>query len=153
MASKRRKAVFNNLGIWPTASILSYFTPNEIIEISRVNKEAHYISKKVFAMRVVDLDKINIRTVKLFRRAQKIRVTHESLIFFQSYKDVFFEEILAHYRGLTKLIINLNWLFEERLKDSLFEKLASFTLKPNIRTLLIEDSMLNTRNLDSITRT
>ena len=66
---------------------------------------------------------------------------------------MFFEEILAHYRGLTKLIINLNWLFEERLKDSLFDKLASFTLKPNIKTLLIEDSMLNYRNLDSITRT
>ena len=153
MASKRRKAIFSNLGIWPTATILSYFTPNEIIEISRVNKEAHYISKKVFGMLVVDLEKINIRTVKLFRRAQKIRVSHHSLNFFQQFKDVFFEEILAHYRGLTKLIINLNWLFEERLKDSLFDKLASFTLKPNIKTLLIEDSMLNYRNLDSITRT
>ena len=69
MASKRRKAVFSNLGIWPTATILAYFTPNEIIDISRVNKEAHYISKKVFGMRIVDLEKINIRTVKLFRRA------------------------------------------------------------------------------------
>ena len=66
---------------------------------------------------------------------------------------MFFEEIVAHYRGLTKLIVNLNFLFEERLKDSLFDKLASFSLKPNIKTLLIEDSMLNYRNLDSITRT
>lgn len=153
MASKKKKAVFNNLGIWPTATILAFFTPNEIIEISRVNKEAHYISKKVFGMRCVYLEKINILTVKLFRRAEKLKVTHHSLNFFQQFKDVFFEEILAHYRGLTKLIINLNFLFDERLKDSLIEKLASFNLKPNVRTLLIEDSMLNVRNLDSITRT
>ena len=153
MASKKKKAVFNNLGIWPTATILAFFTPNEIIEISRVNKEAHYISKKVFGMRCVYLEKINILTVKLFRRAEKLKVTHHSLNFFQQFKDVFFEEILAHYRGLTKLIINLNFLFDERLKDSLIEKLASFNLKPNVKTLLIEDSMLNVRNLDSITRT
>lgn len=31
--------------------------------------------------------------------------------------------------------------------------MANFTLKPNIRTLLIEDSMLNVRNLHSILRT
>ena len=68
MASKKKKAIFNNLGIWPTATILAFFTPNEIIEISRVNKEAHYISKKVFGMRCVDLE--------------KIRVTHHSLNFF-----------------------------------------------------------------------
>ena len=117
MASKTRKAIFHNLGIWPTTAILSFFTPNEIIEISRVNKEAHYISKKVFGMRLVDLDRINIRTVKLFRRAEKLRVSHHSLNFFSQYKDVFFEEILANYRGLTKLIINLNFLFEVRQKD------------------------------------
>lgn len=153
MVSKKKKAIFNNLGIWPTAAILSFFTPNEIIEISRVNKEAHYISKKVFGMRRVDLEKINIRTVKLFKRAEELRVTHKSLNFFSQFKDVFFEEILAHYRGLTKFVINLNWLFEERQKDTLFDKMAGFVLKPNIRTLQVEDSMLNARNLDSITRT
>ena len=58
-----------------------------------------------------------------------------------------------HYRGLTKIIINLNWLFDERQKDGLLDKLSTFLLKPNIKTLLIEDSMLNYRNLDSITRT
>ena len=82
MASKKRKSIFNNLGIWPTTAILSFFTPNEIIEISRVNKEAHYISKKVFGMRLVDLERINIRTVKLFKRAEKIRVNHHSINFF-----------------------------------------------------------------------
>ena len=153
MASKTRKAIFHNLGIWPTTAILSFFTPNEIIEISRVNKEAHYISKKVFGMRLVDLDRINIRTVKLFRRAEKLRVSHHSLNFFSQYKDVFFEEILANYRGLTKLIINLNFLFEVRQKDQLIEKLSNFSLKPNIRTLIIEDSMLNVHNLHCLLRT
>lgn len=152
-AQKKRKTIFNNLGIWPTTAILSFFTPNEIIEISRVNKEAHYISKKVFGMRLVDLERINIRTVKLFKRAKEIRVNHNSISFFQQHKDVFFEEILSSYRGLTKLIINLNWLFDERDKDQLIEKVASFTLKPNTRTLLIEDSMLNVRNLHAILRT
>ena len=114
MASKKRKAVFNNLGIWPTATILSFFTPFEITEISRVNKEAHYISKKVLGMRVVDLEKINIRSVKLFRRAEQLKVTSNSLNFFQQFKDVFFEEILAHYRGLTRLVIDLNQVFSKQ---------------------------------------
>ena len=83
MASKKKKSLFNNLGIWPTVTILSYFTPNEIMEISRVNKEAHYISRKVFAMRSIDLEKINIRSVKFFKRAEKLRITKDSLNFFQ----------------------------------------------------------------------
>ena len=135
MASKKKKAIFNNLGIWPTAAILSFFSPSEVIEISRVNKEAHYISKKVFSMRKVDLEKINIRTVRIFKRAEELRVTFKSLPFFSQFKDVFFEEILAHYRGINKFVINLNWLFDNRQKDELFEKLASFVLRPNIRTL------------------
>ena len=35
----------------------------------------------------------------------------------------------------------------------LIEKLSNFPLKPNIRTLIIEDSMLNERNLNCILRT
>ena len=153
MALKTRKSLFNNLGIWPTTTILSFFTPSEIMEISRVNHEAHYIAKKVFGTRSVDLEKINIRSVKFFRRAEKIKITKDSLNFFQQYKDNFFEEILNHYRSSKKIVINLNWLFEERLKDKLFDKLCEFTLQANIKTLQIEDSMLNQRNLDSITRT
>lgn len=123
------------------------------MEISRVNKEAHYIAKKVFGTRSVDLEKINIRSVKFFRRAEKIKITKDSLNFFQQYKDNFFEEILSHYRSSKKIVINLNWLFEEKLKDKLFDKLCEFTLLANIKTLQIEDSMLNQRNLDNITRT
>ena len=153
MTSKKRKSLFNNLGIWPTTAILEFFTPTEIIEISRVNKEAHYISKKIFGMRAVALDKINIRTVMLFRRAEKLIVNNNSLNFFMQYKDVFFEEILAHYYRISKLIINLNTLFDVRQKDYLFDKLASFELRPTIDTLLIQNSMLTNRNLDSLLRT
>ena len=71
-----------NLGIWPTTTILSYFTPNEIIEISRVNKEAHYIAKKVFGTRCINLEKVTIRTVYLLRRAEMIKITKDSLGFF-----------------------------------------------------------------------
>ena len=124
-----------NLGIWPTTTILSYFTPNEIIEISRVNKEAHYIAKKVFGTRCVNLEKVTIRTVHLLRRAEMIKITKDSLGFFQQYKDNFFEEILTHYRACKKLIIDMNILFDERVKDQLYDKLCQFTLKTNIKTL------------------
>ena len=93
------------------------------MEISRVNKEAHYIAKKVFGTRSVDLEKINIRSVKFFRRAEKIKITKDSLNFFQQYKDNFFEEILSHYRSSKKIVINLNWLFEEKLKDGIIEEM------------------------------
>ena len=142
MAKKKCKSLFNNLGIWPTTTILSFFTPNEVMEISRINKEAHYIAKKVFGTRSVDLEKINIRSVKFFKRAEKIKITKDSLTFFHQYKDNFFEEILTHYRSCKKIVINLNWLFEERLKDKLFDKLCEFSLQPNIKTLQLEDSML-----------
>ena len=148
-----RKSIFNNLGIWPTVTILSYFTPSEIMEISRVNKEAHYIAKKVFAMRCINLEKINIRSVKFFKRAEKLRITKDSLSFFQQYKDNFFEEILEHYKNLSKLVINLNWLFDERCKDALIDKISGFQLKSNIKTMLVEDSILNSYNLESLTRT
>ena len=82
MAKKTRKTVFNNLGIWPTTTVLSFFTPSEIMEISRINKEAHYIAKKVFGTRCVDLERINIRSVKFFKRAEKIKITKDSLSFF-----------------------------------------------------------------------
>ena len=153
MAQKTRKQVFEGLGIWPTAEVLSFFTLNEQIEISRVNKEAHYICKKVFAMRLVDLEKVNIRTVKMFRKAEKLRIRHSALEFFSKFKDELFIEILEHYRGLNKFIVNLKDLFSEKQKDQLLERLASFTLGPKIKTLIIEESMLNVRNLEAITRT
>jgi uncharacterized protein YqfB (UPF0267 family) len=89
MASNKKKRLFKNLGIWPTTTILSFFSPNEIIEISRVNKEAYFISRKVFGTRKIDLEKINIRTIKLFKRAEKIRITKDSLPFFSQFKRNF----------------------------------------------------------------
>ena len=82
MNQKTKKSIFMNLGIWPTTTILSYFTTHEIIEISRVNKEAHYIAKKVFGTRCVNLEKVTIRTVHLLRRAEMIKITKDSLVFF-----------------------------------------------------------------------
>ena len=49
--------------------ILSFMSPQEIIEISRVNKEAHYIAKKVFTTQKIDLERINLRLIKFFTRA------------------------------------------------------------------------------------
>lgn len=48
--------------------------------------------------------------------------------------------------------INLNFLFEEDKKDKLFEKLSNFILKENIKTFVAEDSMLNQKNLDCLTK-
>lgn len=50
------------------------------------------------------------------------------------------------------LVINLNFLFDERNKDKLFEVLADFQLQVNVRTLKIEDSMITQRNLDCLTQ-
>jgi hypothetical protein len=108
--------------------VLSYFTPNEVIELGRVNREARYISKKVFKARKVFLEKINIKSVKFFERAEEIRITQDSLSFFQQFKDNFFEEILEHYKNLLTVSISLNFLFDQQIKDHLFEKLSKFEL-------------------------
>jgi hypothetical protein len=91
---------------------LSYFTPNEVIELGRVNREARYISKKVFSARTVHLERINIKSVKFFERAEEIRITQDSLVFFQQFKDNFLEEILEHYKNLVTVSISLNFLFD-----------------------------------------
>lgn len=78
-----RKSLFKNFGIWPTTIILSFFSPKEVIELSRVNKEAHYISKKVFETRKVELHKISLRLVKFFHRANVIRISKDSVQFFE----------------------------------------------------------------------
>jgi Ran GTPase-activating protein (RanGAP) involved in mRNA processing and transport len=126
MASNKKKRLFKNLGIWPTTTILSYFSPAEIIDISRVNKEAYFITRKVFGTRQIDLEKINIRTVKLFRRAEKLKITKDSLPFFSQYKRNFLAQIFDHYKNMKTLVINLNFLFEEANKDRLFDTLADF---------------------------
>jgi len=128
------KSLFKNFGIWPTTVIMSYFSPTEVIELGRVNREARYISKKVYQARTVNLERINIKSVKFFERAEEIRITQDSLVFFQQFKDNFFEEVLEHYTNLLKVSISLNFLFDERVKDQLFEKLSKFTLRQNIIT-------------------
>lgn len=94
----KNKKLFNNLGIGPSLAILSYFTPEEIIlNLRRVNKEALVLCKRVYATRVVQLEKISLKSVKFFERAQEIRISKESLNFFDQYRDEFFEEVLDHY--------------------------------------------------------
>lgn len=68
------------------------------------------------------------------------------------FKDEFFEEILNHYTNVKTLTINLNFLFDDRLKDKIIEKISGFNLKANIATFQAEDvPTLNTKNLDFLT--
>lgn len=89
-------------------------------------------------------------TVKFFERAEEIKITKDSLVFFQQFKDNFFEEILCHYKNVKTFTINLNFLFEEDKKDKLFEKLSNFTLRDNVKTFIAEDSMINNKNLECL---
>lgn len=67
---QKNKKLFNNLGIGPSLTILSYFTPEEIIlNLRRVNKEALVLCKRVYATRMVQLEKISLKSVKFFERA------------------------------------------------------------------------------------
>jgi hypothetical protein len=138
----QRPRLFCNLGIWPSTVILGYFAPSELIELSRVNREAHYICKKVFATTKVDLDRINLRLVKFFARVEQIRITQDSLSFFQTYKENLFTEILTHYKNCHKLIISLNHIFDQRKVLDLLSTLSKFSLPSTLTTLQIEDGFL-----------
>lgn len=139
--------------MWPTTCILSFFTQEEILEtLRRINKEALVLCKKAFAARRVTLHSINLKAVKFFERAEEIKITKDSLMFFNQFKDNFFEEILTHYKNVKTFTTNLNFLFEEDKKDKLFEKLSNFTLKENVLTFIAEDSMLKIRNLEAISK-
>ena len=55
----------------------------EILEtLRRINKEALILCKKAYSARKVSLDKINLKTVKFFIRAEQIKITYNSLPFF-----------------------------------------------------------------------
>jgi hypothetical protein len=70
---------------------LSFFTQEEIIEtLRRVNKEALVLCKRAYAPKRVALHKINLGTVKFFERTEEIKITKDSLQFFNLYKDNFF---------------------------------------------------------------
>ena len=122
--------------------ILGYLSQQEIIDISRVNKEAHYIAKKVFTTRKINLERINLRLIKFFSRTQKLRITRDSLNFFQTYKESLFEEILFNYNSLQKVVLNFNYFFKEEEIDLLLQKLSRFSLRPSVATLQIEDGQL-----------
>ena len=69
------------------------------------------------------------------------------------FKDEFFEEILNHYSNVKIFTINLNFLFDDLLKDKIVEKISQFELRKNIRTFQAEDvPILNQRNLEHLTR-
>ena len=147
------KRLFHHLGVWPSICILSFFTQEEIIEtLRRVNKEALVLCKRAYAPKRVALHRINLESVKFFERTEEIKVSKDSLVFFQTYKDAFLEEILHHYKNMKKITVNLNFLFEEDKKDKFFEQISKFTLKESISTFCCEDAMLNQKNLESLTK-
>ena len=76
-----------------------------------------------------------MKSVKFFERAQEIRISKESLTFFNLFKDKFLQEILGHYRNVKTFTINLNFLFDDVKKDRIIEKISQFTLQKNIKTL------------------
>ena len=124
-----QRRLFKNLGVGPSLVILSYFSPEEMmINLRRVNKEALALCKRIYSARVVPLEKITLRSVKFFERAQEIRISKESLTFFSSYKDEFLTEILDHYRNVKAFTINLNFLFDDQKKDRILDKISSFAL-------------------------
>jgi hypothetical protein len=49
-----KKRLFNNLGIGASLTILSFFTPEEIVmNLRRVNKEALVLCKRIYATKTV----------------------------------------------------------------------------------------------------
>ena len=123
--ARGERRLFKNLGIGPSLTILSFFTPEEIVmNLRRVNKEALVLCRRVFKTKIVQLEKVNLKSVKFFERAEEIRISKESLKFFSEYKDEFFEEILNHYTNVKTFTINLNFLFDDKLKDKIIEKIS-----------------------------
>ena len=111
------------------------------------------LCRRVFKTKIVQLEKINLKSVKFFERAEEIRISKESLNFFNTYKDEFLEEILNHYKNVKIFTINLNFLFDEQRKDKIIEKITQFELRRNIKTFQAEDvPILDARNLDHFTR-
>lgn len=120
-----QKRLFYNMGVWPSICIITYFTQEEIIEtIRRINKQALALCKRTYAPKRVQLHKINLGTVKFFERTEEIKITNDSLGFFQQFEENFFKEILAHYKNLNRLTISLNFLFEEERKNKFLELLC-----------------------------
>lgn len=149
----QKKKLFNKLGIWPSVTIISYFSNTEIIDVlRRVNKEAHFICKRAYAARKVALKKINLQSVKFFERAEEIAITTNCLGFFNQFKDNFLEEIIMSYKNLFSLTINLNMLFNMEQRDQLLERLSKMQLKENIKTFHVENTELVPSSIETLTR-
>jgi hypothetical protein len=82
----------------------------------------------------VQLEKITLKSVKFFERASEIRITKESLNFFNAFKDEFYQEILTHYTNVRTFTINLNFLFDCNKKDQIIDKISHFPLNRNVLT-------------------
>ena len=89
-----------------------------------MNKQSLFLCRRTYAPKRVFLQRINLGTVKFFERAEEIKMTKDSLAFFQQYKERFFVEILSHYKKVRRLTINLNFLFEEDKKDKFLEMIC-----------------------------
>ncbi len=93
-------------------------------------------------------------TVKFFERTEEIKITKDSLGFFNQYRENFFLEILHHYKNVRRLTINLNFLFEEDKKDHFLDMISNMhnavPLKDSIRVFNIEDAVLRDKNLETL---
>jgi hypothetical protein len=141
--------------VWPSICILQFFTQEEIIEtLRRVNHQALALCKRAYAPKRVQLHKITLSTVKFFERTEEIKVTKDSLSFFTVYRENFFREILSHYKNVSRLTINLNFLFEDEKKDRFLEMISGIhqqvPLKESIKIFAIEDAPLREKNLDML---
>lgn len=60
---------------------------------------------------------------------------------------------MNHYLNAKIFTVNLNFLFDDKLKDRIIEKLSEFTLRKNIMTFQAENvPILHQRNLENLTR-
>lgn len=103
-------------------------------------------------MHCVDIERINLRSVNFFKRALNLRISKDSIGFFEQYQDSFFQEILDSYMNVSKVIINMNWLFDINVIDKFFEKFTNFALNKYTKTLLIEDCVLEQHTIDLVMR-
>ena len=147
--------MFRDLGVWPSICILQFFTQEELIEtLRRVNRQSLSLCQRAYAPKKVLLHKINLGTVKFFERTEEIKITKDSLPFFGQYRENFFLEILAHYRNVRRLTVNMNFLFEQEKMDGFLDMLctmhAVIPLKESIRVFNIEDAPLKDKNMEAL---
>ena len=125
----------------------------EILSLRTVNQEAKTWCQRAYSARSVELSKISLKTAQFFKRAVILEINHESSKFFNTFKDSFFENILSHYSNLKTIKIDLNEVFDQNKKDIIIDKITCFPLKIQIEEVKAIRSMINYRDLESLTRT